>query len=351
MRVFGQGVLECQRRDQRSVSLGHRRGALSATGVGSPVAFRGVFGAQLAPLYVVLVVGWNAILAAILSNGLVRHLRLIRDRMRELDPPEHAAPTNCVFNRSDAIGELVDQYNALLKQLQTTVEELAKKEREGAWRMMAMQVAHEIKNPLTPIKLGAQQLERAWSDERPDFEERLKRHCRVVTEQIDVLSEIAQDFSMLAAVGLSEMESIDVAAVLRESVAMYEAAAPKVEWNDEGMVDEALWMQGSKPHLLRAFNNVLSNAVDAVEGVAEGMISVSASCEGPRIIVRIKDNGVGIKEEDQGSIFEPRFTLKKTGTGLGLTITQSIVNQMNGTIKVSSEHDFGTTLTLSFLVS
>ncbi len=289
------------------------------------------------------------IVAAILSNGLVKNLRIIRDRMRELNPQEMQTPI--AYSRKDAIGELVDQYNALLKHLEMTVEELAKKEREGAWRMMAMQVAHEIKNPLTPIKLGAQHLERAWSDERPDFEERLKRHCRVVTEQIDVLSEIAQDFSMLAAVGLSEMESIDVAAVLRESVAMYEAAAPKVEWNDEGMVDEALWMQGSKPHLLRAFNNVLSNAVDAVEGVAEGMISVSASCEGPRIIVRIKDNGVGIKEEDQGSIFEPRFTLKKTGTGLGLTITQSIVNQMNGTIKVSSEHDFGTTLTLSFLVS
>mgnify|MGYP000114686507 FL=1 len=333
-------------RDQQNLILGivavrYERRALESGG------FR-AFWSQLAPLYVVLFLG-GMIVAAILSNGLVKNLRIIRDRMRELDPQE--AQTPIAYTRRDAIGELVDQYNELLKHLEVTVEELAKKERDGAWRIMAMQVAHEIKNPLTPIKLGAQHLERAWADNRPDFEERLKRHCRVVTEQIDVLSDIAQDFSMLAAVGLSEMESIDAVSALRESVAMYEAAAPNVKWDCDGISTESLWMKGSRPHLLRAFNNVLSNAVDAVEKEPQPMITVSAYNEGNQLIVCVEDNGMGMTQEHQSSIFQPRFTSKKKGTGLGLTITQSIVNQMNGSISVSSVHEVGTVFTVSFLAT
>jgi signal transduction histidine kinase len=103
---------------------------------------------------------------------------MIRDRMRELQPGRDQSPI--VYSGQDAIGELVSEYNTLLEQLKVAVDELAKKEREGAWRMMAMQVAHEIKNPLTPIKLGTQQLQRAWNDEKPDFDARLKRHGEVM---------------------------------------------------------------------------------------------------------------------------------------------------------------------------
>jgi signal transduction histidine kinase len=305
------------------------------------------FWSQLAPLYIVLFLG-GAILAAILSNGLVRNLRLIRDRMRELEPGVQQRPIE--YDRSDAIGELVDQYNALLKQLQLAVEELAKREREGAWRMMAMQVAHEIKNPLTPIKLGAQQLERAWVDKKDDFDERLRRYTRVVVEQIDILAEISQDFSMLAAVGLERLEGVALDAVVHEVVELFKQSHPERSWRVE--VPNGDWsLQGSRQHLTRALNNLISNAVDATE-----------ACEAPEIVIRlqreetginliVEDNGMGIEPDRLEAIFQPRFTLKKHGTGLGLTITQSIVHQLHGTISVSSEHGKGTVFILSFPIS
>ena len=305
------------------------------------------FWSQLAPLYIVLFLG-GAILAAILSNGLVRHLRLIRDRMRELEPGVQQTPIE--YDRSDAIGELVDQYNALLKQLQAAVEELAKREREGAWRMMAMQVAHEIKNPLTPIKLGAQQLERAWVDKKDDFDERLRRYTRVVVEQIDILAEISQDFSMLAAVGLDKLEAVALDGVVHEVVELFQQSHPERSWKVK--VPNGDWsLQGSRQHLTRALNNLISNAVDATGACEAPEIAIRLQREETGINLIVQDNGVGIEPDRLEAIFQPRFTLKKHGTGLGLTITQSIVHQLHGTISVSSEHGRGTIFTLSFPTS
>ena len=305
------------------------------------------FWSQLAPLYIVLFLG-GAILAAILSNGLVRHLRVIRDRMRELEPGVQQTPIQ--YDRSDAIGELVDQYNALLEALQDAVQELAKREREGAWRMMAMQVAHEIKNPLTPIKLGAQQLERAWSDQKDDFDERLRRYTRVVVEQIDILSEIAQDFSMLAAVGMGEREDVDLKNALGEVIELYRQSHPEVRWQLD-VPDNAVTMIGSKQHVTRALNNLISNAVDATKEVDVPTIHATIECVSNRAVIRVRDNGVGIEPDRIDAIFQPRFTLKKHGTGLGLTITQSIAHQLGGSISVESKVGFGSDFTLSLPIS
>ena len=185
--------------------------------------------------------------------------------------------------------------------------------------MMAMQVAHEIKNPLTPIKLGAQQLERAWSDQKEDFDERLRRYTRVVVEQIDILSEIAQDFSMLAAVGLGEREDVDLKNALGEVIELYRQSHPEVSWQLD-VPTEAVTMQGSKQHVTRALNNLISNAVDATKEIEVPSIHASIECVSNRAVIRVRDNGVGIEPDRIEAIFQPRFTLKKHGTGLGLTI-------------------------------
>ena len=305
------------------------------------------FWSQLAPLYIVLFLG-GAILAAILSNGLVRHLRLIRDRMRELEPGVQQTPIE--YDRSDAIGELVDQYNALLKQLQAAVEELAKREREGAWRMMAMQVAHEIKNPLTPIKLGAQQLERAWVDKKEDFDERLRRYTRVVVEQIDILAEISQDFSMLAAVGLDKLEEVNWTEATKEVAALYQQSNPQIEWCTS-IPDIPVFIEGSKAHLTRAMNNLIANAIDAVANESHPSITLGleVSPEG-KAFLTVKDNGIGIPEDKQKEIFQPHFTSKEKGTGLGLFITDSIVRQLNGRITLRSFPGQGSAFGLEFFV-
>jgi nitrogen fixation/metabolism regulation signal transduction histidine kinase len=302
------------------------------------------FWSQLAPLYVVLLIG-AALIAAVLSSGLVRNLRMISDRMRELDPGSKQSPI--AYHRQDAIGELVTEYNTLLEQLHEAVEALAKREREGAWRMMAMQVAHEIKNPLTPIKLGAQQLERAWNDEKADFGERLKRHCEVVVQQIDVLAEIAQDFSALAAIGMDELERVDVCAVVHESAALYRSSNANITWTFEGL-DGKHEIQATRSHLLRVFNNLISNAVDAVSEEAVPRISISLNPTSSELEVVVQDNGEGIPEERLKKVFEPRFTSKRSGTGLGLTIAKSIVDQLDGSIEVSSKPGLGATFRVFF---
>ena len=302
------------------------------------------FWSQLAPLYIVLLIG-AALIAAVLSSGLVRNLRMISSRMRELNPGSKQSPI--AYHRQDAIGELVTEYNTLLEQLHEAVEALAKREREGAWRMMAMQVAHEIKNPLTPIKLGAQQLERAWNDEKPDFGERLKRHCEVVVQQIDVLAEIAQDFSALAAIGMDALERVDVCEVLHESAAMYRSSNANITWTFEGL-DGEHEIQATRSHLLRVFNNLISNAVDAVSEEENPRILLSLYQTSSELEVVVEDNGEGIPEERLEKLFEPRFTSKRSGTGLGLTIAKSIVDQLDGSIEVSSEPGVGATFRVFF---
>ena len=305
------------------------------------------FWSQLAPLYIVLFVA-GAILAAILSNGLVRHLRLIRDRMRDLEPGVQQTPIE--YDRSDAIGELVDQYNALLKQLQAAIEELAKREREGAWRMMAMQVAHEIKNPLTPIKLGAQQLERAWVDKKDDFDERLRRYTRVVVEQIDILAEISQDFSMLAAIGLETLEDVNWAEATKEVAALYQQSNPQIQWR-VSIPDVPVIIEGSKAHLTRAMNNLITNAIDAVANEPDPSIVIRLEVSpGGKAFLIVQDNGIGIPEDRRTEIFQPHFTSKEKGTGLGLYITDSIVRQLNGRITLRSFPSQGSVFGLEFFV-
>jgi nitrogen fixation/metabolism regulation signal transduction histidine kinase len=295
------------------------------------------FWSQLAPLYVALLIG-AALIAALLSRGLVKSLRMIRDRMRDLEPGSEQVPIE--YDRQDAIGELVTEYNALLSQLQVAVEALAKREREGAWRMMAMQVAHEIKNPLTPIKLGTQQLQRAWSDAKPDFDARLKRHCEVVIQQIDVLTEIAHDFSSLAAIGLDELEPVDICEVLLESASLYRSANTSIEWELNGL-DERHEIPATRSHLLRVFNNLISNAVDAVRQSENPRIVLTVIKTDSLLQINVTDNGHGISVDEQKKIFEPRFTTKGSGTGLGLTIAQSIIDQLSGKLEVDSDFSAG----------
>lgn len=299
---------------------------------------------QLAPLYVVLIIG-GALIAALLSNRLMRILTIIRDRMRELDPTQAQSPIP--YAQADAIGELVAEYNALLRHLQKTIAELAQREREGAWRLMAMQVAHEIKNPLTPIKLGVQQLERAWVDQRPDFDERLKRFCKTASTQIDVLAEIAHDFSSLADIGVQDLQSVSVAKVIEEVVALFQLGDHGVRWEIEGFSEEVL-VRGSRSHLLRVFNNLISNAIQAMSKQTNKVIRLRCSEWNHGWKITVEDNGVGIDQALIEEVFQPHFTLKQEGSGLGLTITRSVIQQLGGTVSVSKEHIEGAAFDIWF---
>ena len=296
------------------------------------------FVANLAPLYIALFLG-AALLAVFLTNNIVSPLTALRQRLSELDLTASQAPIQ--YEGQDAIGDLVKQYNALLGALKEKVDELAKSEREGAWRSMAMQVAHEIKNPLTPLKLGVQQLERAVREERPDLAQRVERFAPMAIAQIDVLTAVASDFSQMASIDPDRFERVDLKEVLTASANLYDPHGVVAD-----LPDSELIVRGTRKHLLRVFNNLLSNAVQAVEEQGAGTVRIQAERAGQGCLVRVVDEGVGIAPERLDRIFEPRFTTKSSGTGLGLSMAQMLVNHFGGLIEVASEQGVGTTFSV-----
>ena len=295
---------------------------------------------RLAPLYILLFIG-AGLLALLITNSIVRPLAALRQRLGDLDLQAEQEPL--VYDGEDAIGDLVRQYNALLHELEVKVQALAQTEREGAWRSMAMQVAHEIKNPLTPFKLGIQQLNRAAQDGRTDLVERVERFTSMAVAQIDVLSAVAEDFSRMASIDPTEFIDVDLNEVLQSCTDLF--GSDDVEFTPSA---DSMPVRGSRAHLMRVFNNLLSNAVYAVRESerADGLIQVKVNRSGQGWTVEVSDNGIGIDSSRIERIFEPRFTTKSSGSGLGLSMARFMVNHFGGSISVESEFGQGTTFSV-----
>lgn len=297
------------------------------------------FLARLAPVYLLLflLVG---LLAFSLANSIVRPLRKLSNDMVSvpLDRPEDSA---VAYHWKDEIGALVDAYNHLLVRLAESMEGRAQLEREGAWREMAQQVAHEIKNPLTPLKLGAQHLKIAWDDNAPDFGERLARFTQTTTKQIDALSEIAEGFALLASDGVANPQAIDLGELLQDVVYLFESdgVALETEQSDFRVVAD-------RTRLMRAFNNLVRNAIESKQdGQAEVTVSLKATDD--KVHVDVTDNGSGIDPSRLPHIFEPKFTTKTHGLGLGLAMVSAIVRGAGGSVSVLSTSHQGTTFRVS----
>jgi nitrogen fixation/metabolism regulation signal transduction histidine kinase len=244
------------------------------------------------------------------------------------------------WNYKDEIGELVQQYNKMVRQLEQSAVALAKSEREGAWREMARQVAHEIKNPLTPMKLSIQYLQKAIHNNQANVKELTSNVANTLVEQIDHLSKIAADFSRFANIGNKHVELLDLHHVLSSLVDLYQSNPRlNLRWN---RVSRDLLMNADKTHMNRLFTNLLANAVDASGEREVGMIQINEVVREDVVLIEVKDNGEGIPEETQSKIFVPNFTTKSSGTGLGLAMCKSIVEQANGRIWFETELGNGT---------
>jgi nitrogen fixation/metabolism regulation signal transduction histidine kinase len=263
--------------------------------------------------------------------------------MAKVDPLGNATTLDHRWN--DEVGQLVDQYNELLSKLRESLIRRAKDEREGAWREMAQQVAHEIKNPLTPLRLGIQQLERAWNDGVDDFPTRLERFTSTALSQIDVLAAIAEDFALLAVVREAEIVSVDLSDVVNKAAGLYGEENVTVDEKTKG-----LYVEGDSSRLIRAFNNLIANALDSIyEADSKTPIRVEISEEGRHAVVKVIDQGTGIPTQKLDRIFEPRFTTKTHGLGLGLAMVKSIVEQSNGDVSVESKEGKGATFIIKLL--
>lgn len=272
-----------------------------------------------------------------LSNSLSRPLAEISKKMQILDVNSQAEHID--YNNKDELGTLVAAYNKMVDDLEESTIRLAQSEREQAWREMARQIAHEIKNPLTPMRLSIQHLMRLKSHNVPDWPQKFDALANSLIEQIDILSEAASEFSSFSRFYNEDLTRIDLNRLIKEQIILFNTSDNiKVEFEPCGK--EAI-VEIRKSQITRVLVNLLSNAVQALEGNREGRVLVSVIREESGFILSVEDSGPGVPDTLTHRLFKPNFTTKSGGTGLGLAICRSIIEQSQGTISYARSQKLG----------
>ncbi|MDB5110488.1 MAG: hypothetical protein JWR67_1602 [Mucilaginibacter sp.] len=249
------------------------------------------------------------------------------------------------WERDDEIGALIKEYNKMIAELEHSAQMLAQSERESAWREMAKQVAHEIKNPLTPLKLGLQLLDKSWRDKDPKFDQKFERFSKSFVEQIESLSSIASEFSAFAKMPDTRIERINIFDMLSQAVTIFKQMDNiTIEFQN---TETSFYINADRDQLLRCFNNLLKNAIEATPADRAGMIIIDYVITDNNILLSIKDNGNGIPENMREKIFEPNFTTKSSGTGLGLAFVKNSIENAGGKVWFETTIGVGTTFFLS----
>ena len=287
----------------------------------------------------------SVIVAIFVSNNITRPLQLIQERFRAIDLGKKNEPIS--YSSRDEIGSLIKEYNRMVSELTENAKKLAKSERESAWREMAKQIAHEIKNPLTPMKLSVQYLQKAWKDEIPDFDKRLEKFSNSLISQINNLSSIATEFSNFAKMPGARAEEVDLIAKLNDSVNLLEQTGEVTFIKDFQEMKE-LFVYADKEQLLIVFSNLLQNGIQAVPKERKAEIQLKVEKQNEFVKVTFKDNGTGIPDDLKDKLFIPNFTTKTSGMGLGLAIVRNIVVNAGGEIGYETELNKGTTFYVTF---
>jgi len=281
--------------------------------------------------------------AYLLSNSITKGLKRLEGKIGQLSLTGQNQELE--WEGKDEIASLVKSYNQKVRELEASVEKLTQSEREGAWREMAKQVAHEIKNPLTPMLLQVQQLERSWKDGREDFQERLEKFQKTMTEQIETLSRIATEFSNFAKWPEAKLQNLELNSCISNIVPLFtQENKVQIKLN---LPQESIIINGDKDRITSVFNNLITNSIQAISEDRKGVIQIDVTLKKDFVIIDFSDNGTGIAENQIQKIFEPNFTTKSSGTGLGLAMVKNIINNMGGTIEVSSQQNVGTTFILN----
>jgi two-component system, NtrC family, nitrogen regulation sensor histidine kinase NtrY len=269
-----------------------------------------------------------ALLALLIANRITGSFTIISNKMKSINLG--SLNEEVEWKRDDEIGVLIKEYNKMVRKLEVSASELAKSERESAWREMARQVAHEIKNPLTPMKLSIQYLQKAMAEDQLNVKELTKNVSKTLVEQIDHLSKIAADFSQFANISIAKKERFDLLLVINSLKELY-ASNPKVdiEWSPSA---DSIMLDADKTQINRLFTNLLSNSVEACRNKSHCEIRIKAEVGTDKVLITVSDNGEGIPAEMKEKIFTPNFTTKSSGTGLGLAMCKTIAGQAKGKI-------------------
>ncbi len=287
-------------------------------------------------------------IAFLLTERVVTSFSVIGEKMRNLNINQKNEPI--VWEKNDEIGVLVKEYNKMTQQLDASIIALTKSEREGAWREMAQQVAHEIKNPLTPMKLSIQYLQNAIDNDAPSTKSLAQKVSTTLVEQIDQLANIANDFAQFANIGDASLEKIEIALVLESVINLFKPYQNLNIYYSK-QTTEPVYILGNIIQLNRLFTNLIKNAIEAVKDNAFCTIDINQQIENDVVLISIQDNGSGISAEMKDKIFSPNFTTKTSGTGLGLAICKGIVEKLNGSLTFTTQKNKGTCFTIALPIN
>ncbi|MDG1038878.1 MAG: ATP-binding protein, partial [Polaribacter sp.] len=270
-------------------------------------------------------------LAYFLSSYITRSIKTISDKIEQTRLNKRNE--KIILNKaSGEIDVLVEAYNNMIDELGESAAKLARSEREQAWREMAKQVAHEIKYPLTPMRLTVQSFERRFDPLDEKANEKLKEYSQTLIQQIDVMSSIASAFSDFAKMPTQKKEQIEIISVVKFALDVFTE-----EYIKYSPKENELYANFDKTQLIRILTNLVKNAIQATEKVENPLIEVTVLSENNNLKITVSDNGKGISDDVKDLIFEPKFTTKTSGMGLGLAMIKNIIEAYDGVISFTSK--------------
>lgn len=277
-------------------------------------------------LYVLLLLA-SIIVAVFISNQITKPLVLIQENLRKMELGKRNEPI--YYGRNDEIGSLVKEYNKKVDELAVSADLLARSERESAWREMAKQIAHEIKNPLTPMKLNIQHLQRTKGKSK-EYDKYIEKVTSTLIEQIDNLSNIATEFSNFAKIPTAKTQVFKLAEQIQKVIDLFDNYQVNIGFHSNGL--EYLEVNADREQFSRAIINLLKNGIQSIPSDREGSIVIILNRHEHQAVISISDNGEGIPADLQDRLFRPSFTTKSSGMGLGLAIVKNIVENFKGRV-------------------
>lgn len=289
----------------------------------------------------------GAIVAVLYSRLLTKPLSVLQSNISNIRIDMQNS--KIYWKKDDEIGQLISEYNKMVDKLEASSEMLKRSERELAWRELARQIAHEIKNPLTPMKLNIQYLIRAKSENREQFEEKFEDISSGLIQQIDTLDRVAEMFTDMAKSNTNNFVAINLIDIIESMIKLFD----KSENVDFKLVkdgsDDDFYTRGTEKNLTQIFNNLIKNSLEAISRKENGEITINVESSESYLNVKFMDNGGGIPENMKDMVFTPYFTTRTTGTGLGLAIVKSLITGMGGNIKLDKSDEKGTVFLIKFL--
>lgn len=284
----------------------------------------------------------SLILGYFLARYITRSIRSISDNLKQLDISKRNRKLEIDHKGTEEINTLVESYNKMVEELEESAVKLATSEREQAWREMAKQVAHEIKNPLTPMRLTVQSFQRRFDPADSESREKLNEYSNSLIEQIDVMSNIASAFSTYATMPAQKNEETDVCMVTQLALDIFNES--NIQYHEDAA---SLKVVFDRTQLIRVVTNLVKNAIQASHPDRENTILVSIKHDDKNVYLTVSDKGTGVLPENETKIFEPKFTTKNSGMGLGLAMVKQIVENFKGTITMRTFYGEGTTFTVT----